>query len=62
MDDHPHSKTAEQMDDALDDSFPASDPPSWNMGRDRPPEQQIRKPEVVKRSGKKRGTTDTHNK
>ena len=32
----PLVRTDREIDDALDDSFPASDPPSWWAGGDRP--------------------------
>jgi hypothetical protein len=32
-DDHP---SEEEMDETLDESFPASDPPSWSRGHDAP--------------------------
>ena len=33
------ARTAADIDDVLDDSFPASDPPSWSTLRSGPPRQ-----------------------
>ena len=36
MNNHSRGKARSSIDATLEDSFPASDPPAWNMGRDRP--------------------------
>jgi hypothetical protein len=40
-----------RIDDTLDDSFPASDPPSWNLGREHKP-PAITPPLPAKRRGR----------
>lgn len=37
MGNHSRGKARSNIDSTLEDSFPASDPPAWNMGRDTPP-------------------------
>ena len=36
MSKHSRGKVRSSIDATLEDSFPASDPPAWNMGRDTP--------------------------
>lgn len=36
MNNHGRGKSSSSIDATLEDSFPASDPPAWNMGRDTP--------------------------
>ena len=36
MNNHGRGKSVSSIDTTLEDSFPASDPPAWNMGRDTP--------------------------
>jgi len=36
MENRNRGKAGNKVDAALADSFPASDPPAWNMGRDKP--------------------------
>lgn len=35
---------SDPIDDTLDDSFPASDPPSWNLGTRDPAPRSLRQP------------------
>ena len=35
-DDEQEHPSEDEMDETLDESFPASDPPSWNQGHDAP--------------------------
>ena len=36
MENRNRGKTGNRVDATLNDSFPASDPPAWNVGRDKP--------------------------
>ena len=36
----PQHPTEEEIDENIEDSFPASDPPSWTLGMDDPPPEE----------------------
>lgn len=51
-------KARNSVDEALEDSFPASDPPASNMGRERPPPTQAAsRPKQKKQPRRTSGTT-----